>query len=230
MCVCIYELAIILLVSVPNFPYLVLIKIKKILAYQKTKSEITKSGSRSTLGPAIQFENLLPGNLCQSADLFRRWIIFTFHELIANPQKFWHYQVLVYLSATVFYWSELGHTQFHIIFLDFQILSWPFRQIGRIVNKHVLGVHFAGRWDCGPEAIRRPPSSLPFGHSASAQQCKHCDTATAATQSAKIVTNACEIDYHQKIMRNAKNTNYLTLTTIWQRLAGNLTILPRSSR
>ena len=147
-----------------------------------------------------------------------------FSEILTLPGFSISFRHCILLIGT---WT---HSQFHVIFLDFPTISWPFRQIGRIVNKHVLGVHFAGRWDCGPEAIRRPPSSLPFGHSASAQQCKHCDTATAATQSAKIVTNACEIDYHQKIMRNAKNTNYLTLTTIWQRLAGNLTILPRSSR
>ena len=38
------------------------------------------AGTRPTIGPAIQFENLLPGNLCQSADLFRQYIIFTFHK------------------------------------------------------------------------------------------------------------------------------------------------------
>ena len=31
-----------------------------------------ETGTWPTLGPAIQFENLLPGNLCQSVDLFGR--------------------------------------------------------------------------------------------------------------------------------------------------------------
>ena len=35
---------------------------------------------------------------------------------------------------------------------------------------------------------------------------------------------------NQEIVKSAQNSHYLTLTTIWQRLAGNLKILPRSSR
>ena len=45
-----------------------------------------------------------------------------------------------------------------------------------------------------------------------------------------MVSNAFKVDYPQENIQNAKVSNYLILTTIWQRLAGNLTILPRSSR
>lgn len=59
--VCIYELAIILLVSVPNFPYLMLIKIKKILAYKKPKSEIgyTRNVQKSNLSSSKMSKSII---------------------------------------------------------------------------------------------------------------------------------------------------------------------------
>ena len=57
-----------------------------------------RTGSRPTLGPAIPFENLLPGNLCQSVDLFGTESNVSFSKgdskILRNIDLTWFYGII----------------------------------------------------------------------------------------------------------------------------------------
>ena len=82
------------------------------------------------------FKRGLPGKLCQSEDLFGSALIFTFHKYFEVPSKFWHYlipRIHVYLC---FFHKNLKKSSFFTVFFHFyEFLVWPFRELGRFVNK-----------------------------------------------------------------------------------------------
>ena len=93
------------------------------------------AGSRPTLGPAIPFENLLPGQLCQSVDLFGILIIFTFFtspkqicrrvDINHSRIQYCHYSKLFRTSK----WLQFPH------FSNFSSFSWPFFKFGVLSTK-----------------------------------------------------------------------------------------------
>ena len=91
--VCIYELAIILLVSVFNFLYFMLIKIKKILAYQKPKSKIgyTQNVQKSNLNSSKMSKSMI-SFLVRTIFKGWRWTHFYFSSLKIGQN--WDFYIL----------------------------------------------------------------------------------------------------------------------------------------
>ena len=85
----------------------------------KTFTPIRKSGSWPILGSRFQFENLLPGNLCQSVDLFDTESIFSIfhkgHKYIQKIDITWFSAKFSSVCITKT-WSWPHETHFFLIF------------------------------------------------------------------------------------------------------------------
>ena len=124
-------------------------------------------------------------------------------------------------------WNFLQFPHFSSIIL---ISRGHFAKLGKLSTFVTLGRLFAERWDCrsSNDVIGRAPSCdcrlnvLAMSLSNFQNVCQHINNPA-------IVMAPLKQYIVQKLFKKAKKSHYLTLTTIWQRLAGNLTILPRSS-
>ena len=96
------------------------------------------TGTRSILGSRFQFENLLPGNLCQSGDLFGRN---KFHFLTDELQIFRNIVLLevqnMVFSICLYHLSFKFALSFHTFF-KFSNLRWQFLKFGNLSTK---GLH-----------------------------------------------------------------------------------------
>ena len=92
-------------------------------------------------GWRLQFEFLLPGNLCQSVDLFERVIIVSLSRkycgILRNFDITWFTISPEFYLITFWAWKSLQRTLFFI----FPNFFWPFRQIGDTSTKS-LAEHF----------------------------------------------------------------------------------------
>ena len=138
---------------------------------------------------------------------------------VGSSSKVWHY-LMQNSILSLFLSLKLENSFNSTLFFTFFELSWPFRQIGRIVNKYKAEI--TGWASLAGESLRQASSREQIGRAYSALFCWHF--------SMKNVKEALKGGNNQEIVKNAQKSHYLTMTTIWQRLPGNVKFLPRSSR
>ena len=113
-------------------------------------------------------------------------------------------------------------------FFQYFEIPWPFRQIRRIVNKkfnRTPGRASNQNWAAGASASRVKSHAF-----AAAWAAQRFDISLRTAQHSDSATSVWNEQFRLNVFKNAKKSNYLTFSYIWQRLAGNLKILPRSSR
>ena len=116
-------------------------------------------------------------------------------------------------------------------FFDFSKFHWPFCQFGRIVNKEqnwdsracFSELERAEKLYFRPRQARNRPARAEYWNNrfVSELSFEFVDNLPKRTSQEQIGL---------KFSKIAKKSYFLELTPVWQRLAGNLTILPRSSR
>ena len=161
-------------------------------------------------------------------DIFGWLLIYTFSLLNGSVLEILTLPDIQHMILSLFLQWELEKSfKFHTFF-NISNLHWPFRQIGRIVNKKSNWEPAGGRRrECERLLVNKEAA-----HDSNRGQSggRRLSIVNIEILRLRIVTISFKIESPQKITWNAKESHYLTFSYIWQSLAGNLKILPRSSR